>query len=265
MNNTTRPGAEASAATDRVIITEHQLQELMLSLSPGGTGHLTELSDAQGQPLLTDGRPTPVFELLYHAFAEQRAAMVVARTDLSTGQNTARYMWLSAHGVLYTEPDGAGHVALQGELGGSMFRTLLDMVDIGPRPSPRHGVERVEIPEELLGQAADFQHGHDQPAQALRKIAEKVRAQAPEIADCLRLGSAELVTFSAEWLSEHGPAEDGLIFIKTPAGYLYHLNERGMFRHKNYVEPAAGWVVWAKITARLPQPDDIASWLPADV
>lgn len=251
-------GEYAVPQKDRVVVTEDQIRAMILAWGPGAAQDLNDLDDVYGQPVVRGGEPEPEYQRLYRAFNEQRAALLVDRTN-GRGERVTSYLWMSVHGVVYTEPEGE-NLALQRELSGSVYRALIDALGLVARPSPMMGVERVKVSGDVLERAVEFENGADTPAAAYQEIADAVRSQAPEIADCLVLGEVETTLFMADWAGADQPKNAMFMFLNTPAGYLYHINEQLLLRNKNYLEPAPGWAVWAKIVGLLPDQNDMAWW-----
>lgn len=252
-------GGSPPAQHDHLILGGEEARMLPAFLGWNGPRTRDELRDVEGEIVVSDGRPAPGFEHLISSYTEQRAAIAVLRSGVEEGLLSEDYLWMSPRGVLSATGMEAGTAFHLGPWESS-FRMLIDLLRLRPRPSPGPGFEPVRVPRTLLLAADDFSDGPDGPAQARGEIAQRVRSIAPEIADCLQIGDAELVTFVAEWDGVEGAQRSRLIYFDTPAGLLVHSEEAAFLRPSHRLEPAPTWLVWAQVVARLPQTDDLAHW-----
>lgn len=218
-----------------------------------------ELRDLDGRLLVGDGRPAPEYDRLMRSFSEQRAVILTQRVD-AQGHEQNTTIRLSPHGMLWHEPQDDGAMLLRGAAGGTLYPVLIDWLGLGPRPAPTGAVEPVEVSKDLMTRSVDFSQGPDGPAGARREAAAAVRGLAPEIADHLVAGRADVVVMGAEWDDGAGGARGCVMGFDTPAGMLLHSAERRFLGEKHQLEPAPAWVFWHMAVRSLPGSEDIARW-----
>lgn len=254
--------SDAGAPVTSTVISPHTFDDLLAAWAQGGLAGLGDVTDTSGRTVLTAGDPTSQFQDLLSPLLHQRGCLTVSRSH-ATGGGGAEWIWMNGHGILHTRATADG-VELTAESGGSIYRTLIDMLGLTARPAPTRGVDQVRVRQELLVQFADDTAGPEGPLQASQRIGEAVREQAPGTGECLRRGDATLVTLAAEWLGAEGDERSSATFIDTPGGMLLHSHDSGFLRKRHTVEPAPAWVIWAEIVARLPRDEDIALWCDED-
>lgn len=215
-------------------------------------------TDIDRRTLFEAGRPAPDFEDLLDPLLHQRGCLLITISHTS-GSGETQWVWMNGNGILHTRTVQTGS-ELTAELGGSLYRILIDRLGLAARPAPAMGVEPVTINRRALIDFADDSSGSVGPHRAAAELADVVAAQSPRVAECLRRGEARLITLSGEWQTGRGEARCATTFLDTPAGMLLHAQESGFLKTRHTLEPAPAWVIFSQVVAGLPRVEDIAQW-----
>lgn len=256
-------GGGASAASqpqhDAVRLTSEQFGSLQSALGVYQPVGLDGLRDAEGRTIISQGTPRPGYEHLLGCFAAQRAVGTTVRTS-PNGDSEGGSLWMSPHGIVWADYNQDDTVTLRRAPGSTVHPVLIDLLRLGPRPVPAREMTPVEIKPDLFFRCVHFQNGPEVPREARREMAEAVRHVTPGVAACLDRDEAALVVVDMDWDSVRGPRKEGLAYVDTPAGMLFHTRERGFLREKHLVDAGPAWLIWTRIASRLPTQEDIARW-----